>query len=127
MKKFLALMVLVCSLSLITLWLCSNNGLLQLPYEFWVTPPVFFLASSSVIHYFLLNATQGRPQKFVNVFIALLSFKMFMHLLILVAVAFSFRAYAFQFIIVYALNYLAFTAAETASLLKVFYKKDEIA
>jgi hypothetical protein len=108
---------------MVSLWVCSNQNLLQLPTAFWAVPPVFFLITSIIIHYFLMRSTRGRPQQFVNVFIALLSFKMFMHLLILVAVAFSFKVYAFQFIIVYAANYLVFTAAETGSLLKVFYKK----
>ncbi|MEX1189035.1 MAG: hypothetical protein WED33_07235 [Bacteroidia bacterium] len=47
-----------------------------------------------------------------------------MHLIIIVAVAFSFPQYAVHFILIYALNYLAFTSAETGTLLKAFYKKN---
>jgi len=116
-------MLAVCLACLGISWAAKDAGYINLPSSFMAVPPIFFLVTSAIIHYFLMRSTQGRPQQFVNVFIALLSLKMFMHLIILVAVAFSFPQYAVHFIIVYALYYLALTAAETGTLLKAFYKK----
>ncbi len=123
MSRYLIIMLIVCLACFGGAWAFQSAGYISLPNSFWAVPPVFFLVTSAIIHYFLMRSTQGRPQQFVHVFMALLSLKMFMHLIILVAVAFSFPQYAVQFIIVYSLNYLAFTAAETGSLLKAFYKK----
>jgi len=53
----------------------------------------------------------------------LLSLKMFLHLIIIVAVGLTFREYAVQFVLLYAGFYLLYTVAETVSLFKVFYKK----
>jgi uncharacterized membrane protein len=123
MSRYFIIMLTVCLVCLGISWAANDAGYINLPSSFMAAPPIFFLVSSAIIHYFLMRSTQGRPQQFVNVFIALLSLKMFMHLIILVAVAFSFPHYAVHFIIVYALYYLAFTAAETGTLLKAFYKK----
>ena len=104
-------------------WVLSTNHVINLPPAFWVGPALFFPIVSTLIHYFLMRTVEGKPSSFVTAHMGMLSLKMFLHLIVIVAVAFSFSEYAVQFILVYAGFYLLFTVAETVSLFKVFYKK----
>jgi hypothetical protein len=123
MRPYLTLMFILCLVCLLAGYSLETTGTISMYRVFWLAPALFFPVLSSIIHYFLLKTTEGRPQQFVTAYIGLLSLKMFVHLIVIVAVAFSFPKYAVQFILVYSGFYLLFTAAETVSLFKVFYKK----
>jgi hypothetical protein len=123
MRPYLTLMFLLCFTCLLAGWGLDITGKIVMAKAFWIAPALFFPILSSIIHYFLLKTTEGKPQQFVTAYIGLLSLKMFVHLVVIVGVAFSFPEYAVQFILLYSGFYLLFTAAETVSLFKVFYKK----
>lgn len=123
MNRYILTMILISALCAGLAFFGLQAGYHELPTAFWLGPPLFFLFTSVLIHFFLMNSVSGRPQRFVNMFIGMLSLKMFLHLIVILAVAFSFKMYAVPFIIVYALNYLLFTVAETISLFRLFYKK----
>lgn len=123
MKPYLSLMFVLMLVCLLAGWGLSTNHVITLPTAFWLGPALFFPVVSALIHYFLLRTVEGKPSSFITAHMGMLSLKMFLHLIIIVAVAFTFSAYAVQFILVYAGFYLLFTVAETVSLFKVFYKK----
>jgi len=104
-------------------WGLSANQIITLPTVFWLGAVLFFPISSSLIHFLLLKSVEGKPTRFVTAYMGLLSLKMFLHLIIIVAVGLTFREYAVQFVLLYAGFYLLYTVAETVSLFKVFYKK----
>jgi hypothetical protein len=123
MKPYLTLMFVLFLVCLLVGWGLSANQIITLPTAFWLGPVLFFPISSSLIHFLLLKSVEGKPTRFVTAYMGLLSLKMFLHLIIIVAVGLTFSEYAVQFILIYAGFYLLYTVAETVSLFKVFYKK----
>lgn len=123
MKPYLTLMFVLFLVCLLIGWGLSANQIITLPTTFWLGAVLFFPISSSLIHFLLLKSVEGKPTRFVTAYMGLLSLKMFLHLIIIVAVGLTFSEYAVQFILIYAGFYLLYTVAETVSLFKVFYKK----
>jgi len=123
MKPYLTLMFVLLLVCLLVGWGLSANQIITLPTVFWLGAVLFFPISSSLIHFLLLKSVEGKPTRFVTAYMGLLSLKMFLHLIIIVAVGLTFREYAVQFVLLYAGFYLLYTVAETVSLFKVFYKK----
>lgn len=98
-------------------YLCMSAGLLQLPPVFAYLPVLLFFTLSTIMQFFLLRAVKGRPQLFVTMFMGLQALKMFIHLVVLVAVAFGNRPIAIHFILMYAVYYLVYTVAEVLGLM----------
>ena len=95
----------------------ASTGKLKPEFIFRLIPPVLFGTFSIVFHNVLLNSIKGRPQRFVGVFMGLTGLKMFVHLLVMLAVAFLYPYLAVHFIAIYAVFYLAFTVFEIVSLM----------
>jgi len=95
----------------------ASTGRLQPDLIFRLIPPFLFGIFSVVFHKVLLDAIAGRPQRFVSVFMGLTGLKMFVHLLVMLAVAFLYPEIAVHFIALYAVYYLVFTVFEIVSLM----------
>jgi hypothetical protein len=102
--------------------LLTSSSILQLPYLLSLFPLVFFLLLSNVIHAFLLKKDKGRPQDFVNGFLATLSLKMFIHLSIIFISAFTIKYFAIEFVITYSIYYFLFTILEVAEMMRIIQK-----
>ncbi len=89
-----------------------QTGTLKLPGVFAFSPVLLFFLLGQTLHYFFLRALAGRPQQFINAFMGGQALKMFVHLMVLVLVSFSFPDKAIHFILMYAVYYLVFTIAE---------------
>ncbi|OYT17382.1 MAG: hypothetical protein B7C24_02770 [Bacteroidetes bacterium 4572_77] len=84
----------------------------------WPFLIMFFFVFTAFMHYRLLKATQGRPQKFIFSFMMFTTVKILLYLgLILIYVLLN-RADAAAFILAFLLNYFLFTIFEIISVLK---------
>jgi hypothetical protein len=98
------------------------SSTLHLSFVFSLLPLVFFLFLSNTIHAYLLKKDEGRPQAFVNGFLATLSLKMFVHLTIIFIVAFTIKSFAIEFVITYSIYYLLFTILEVGEMMRIIQK-----
>jgi hypothetical protein len=98
------------------------SSTLHLSFVFSLLPLVFFLFLSNTIHAYLLKKDEGRPQAFVNGFLATLSLKMFVHLTIIFIVAFTIKSFAIEFVITYSIYYLLFTILEVGEMMRITQK-----
>jgi len=85
-------------------------------------PLVFFLFLSNIIHGYLLKKDEGRPQAFVNGFLATLSLKMLVHLTFIFIGAFTIKSFAIEFVITYSIYYLLFTILEVGEMMRIIQK-----
>jgi len=114
--RFTFRMLLLSLVCLVSAWVLMNAGFLRLPFSFAIGPVLLFFLLGQTLHYFFLKSLEGRPQQFVNTFMGGQALKMFVHLLVLVAVSFAFPDKAIHFILLYAVYYLVFTVAEVIGL-----------
>ena len=98
------------------------SSTLHLSFVFSLLPLVFFLFLSNTIHAYLLKKDEGRPQAFVNGFLATLSLKMFVHLTIIFIVAFTIKSFAIEFVITYSIYYLLYTILEVGEMMRIIQK-----
>jgi hypothetical protein len=98
------------------------SSTLHLSFVFSLLPLAFFLFLSNTIHAYLLKKDEGRPQAFVNGFLATLSLKMFVHLTIIFIVAFTIKSFAIEFVITYSIYYLLFTILEVGEMMRITQK-----
>ena len=73
----------------------------------------FFLVVSPVIHFTIMGSKEDNGQAFVRRFMLVTTLKFMFFLLIVVIVFLGWKAYAKNFIVVFLLHYLLFTAFET--------------
>jgi len=125
MKKYFILLAFSTILCWALVELAVSQGIIDLPAVFRNTPLLFIALFNVGMHLILMSSAKGRPQLFVNYFIGRLSLKMFVHLIVMVAVAFMFPDKAVHFILLYAVYYLTFTAIETAYLFRYFTAKKQ--
>ena len=80
---------------------------------------VLFLAVvTSVVHLVLLKVSQGKPQRFIRVFMLSTMIKLLLYLIFILAVAFSYREQAAGLLIAFLAFYIGFTALEVIFLRK---------
>jgi hypothetical protein len=75
-----------------------------------------------MIHAYLLKKEKGRPQAFVNGFLATLALRMFVHLIIIFIGAFTIKSFAIEFVITYSIYYLLFTILEVSEMMRIIQK-----
>jgi hypothetical protein len=100
----------------------TSSSILHLSFVVSFLPLVFFLFLSNIIHAYLLKKDEGRPQAFVNGFLATLSLKMFVHLTIIFIGAFTIKSFAIEFVITYSIYYLLFTILEVGEMMRIIQK-----
>ena len=100
----------------------TSSSILHLSFVISFLPLVFFLFLSNIIHAYLLKKDEGRPQAFVNGFLATLSLKMFVHLTIIFIGAFTIKSFAIEFVITYSIYYLLFTILEVGEMMRIIQK-----
>lgn len=98
------------------------SSILHLSFAVSFLPLIFFLFLSNIIHAYLLKKDEGRPQAFVNGFLATLSLKMFVHLTIIFIGAFTIKSFAIEFVITYSVYYLLFTILEVGEMMRIIQK-----
>jgi len=98
------------------------SSILHLSFVVSCLPLMFFLFLSNSIHAYLLKKDEGRPQAFVNGFLATLSLKMFVHLIIIFIGAFTINSFPIEFVITYSIYYLLFTILEVGEMMRIIQK-----
>ena len=100
----------------------TSSSILHLSFVISFLPLVFFLLLSNMIHAYLLKKEEGRPQAFVNGFLATLALRMFVHLTIIFIGAFTIKSFAIEFVITYSIYYLLFTILEVSEMMRIIQK-----
>jgi hypothetical protein len=79
---------------------------------------VFFIATSLLSFYYLLQSTEKRFIKFVNTFLLTIIVKLFLYAGVMIAYAFLNRSDAIPFMLGFFILYLCYTIFEAASVIK---------
>ena len=81
---------------------------------------VYFLFITMLFHFGLVQASKGRPQVFIRYYMASTTFKLFIHMSIVVIYALFNKEDAIRFISTFLVLYIIFTAFEVAVAWKQF-------
>jgi hypothetical protein len=114
--RFTLRMLLISTCCSVVIGIFLQMGVLRLSSLFAFSPLALFFLLGLTLHYYFLKSLNGRPQQFINTFMAGQALKMLIHLLVLVLVSFAFPESAIHFILLYAVCYLVFTVAEVVEL-----------
>lgn len=79
---------------------------------------VFFIATSLLSFYYLLQSTHKRFIKFVNTFLLTIIIKLFLYAGVMIAYAFVNRSDAIPFMLGFFILYLCYTVFESVSIIK---------
>jgi hypothetical protein len=79
---------------------------------------IFFIATSLLSFYYLLQSTEKRFIKFVNTFLLTIIVKLFLYAGVMIAYAFLNRSDAIPFMLGFFILYLCYTVFESASIIK---------
>ena len=79
---------------------------------------VFFISTSLLSYYYLLQSTQKRFIKFINTYLLTILIKLFVYAGVMVSYAFMNRADAIAFMLGFFILYLCYTIFEAASIIK---------
>lgn len=90
----------------------------KFPHAYFL--PIFFYLLSVGVHYFLVGASEKRPQQFVAYFMGSLSAKLFLSIGYIMFYALLNKASVVSFLISAFVMYLSFTILEVVSLLSFF-------
>lgn len=118
---FIKSSLLVITCIAVVLFLYNNSTIHLIPLLF-LFPLALFYIFNNLIQSFLLKKNSGRPQAFVNGFLATLSIKMFLHLSVIFVFAFTLDTLAIEFVLLYASYYLLFTILDVIELSSVIQK-----
>ena len=121
-RSYLFRISILSALAFIGVWMIQSKGLVNLPRTFVYGPVFFFMLLSLVLNLLLMKAAQKNAAVFIRTFLASQALKMFIHLIVMTAVAFIFPERAVHFIAVYAVLYMAFTVTELVTLLPLVRK-----
>lgn len=77
---------------------------------------VFFYVSTSLLHLMLSRSSSGNPQQFIRMFIASITIKFMVYLMIIILFLFINRKDAVPFIVSFLILYLIFTSFEVIKL-----------
>lgn len=91
----------------------SNFFSPALPFLF-----IFFIATSLLSFYYLLQAAKKRFIKFVNTFLLTIIIKLFIYAGVMIAYAFTNRGDAIPFMLGFFILYLCYTIFESVSIIK---------
>jgi hypothetical protein len=82
----------------------------------------YFILLTIGFHYGLLLASKGNPQQFIRYYMGATSFKLLIHLGVIIVYCLFHRSEAVRFIISFFIFYLAFTVFEVIAIKKSFKK-----
>lgn len=82
----------------------------------------YFVLLTTGFHYGLIIASKGNPQQFVRYYMGATSFKLLIHLVVLIIYCLFHRNEAVRFIISFALFYFVFTVFEFTAVKRNFKK-----
>jgi len=125
MKSYLLVTSAITFVFLTGSFLLVQNQIMNLPAWMYLSAIAIFVVAGTFSHYILLKSATQRVQHFVNLFMGAQSLKILLHLSVMFLVAFTNRAFAVHFIMLYMVLYLFFTTSETILLLRYFKKKDQ--
>lgn len=121
LKKLLIFTILIAIAGTIASQFLSSNFITPtLPFLY-----VFFFAATLVVHYLLLKISEKRPPGFINFFMLVTFGKLIFFLTIILIYALLNRDDAVQFIVVFFILYVCFTAFEVILTLSHSKKKTE--
>jgi hypothetical protein len=75
---------------------------------------LYFAVTTLIFHYGIVLTTKSRPQVFIRYYMAATTFKLLLHLIIIVLFAITYKELATRFIITFMIMYLLFTVFEVA-------------
>ena len=79
---------------------------------------LYFSAVSLVFHYGLVRSSIGRPQNFIRYYMAATTFKLLIHLSVILGYALTHKGNAISFIVSFMVAYAIFTAFEVVTAMK---------
>ena len=83
---------------------------------------IFFVATTTVFHYFSLQQAKGKPQGFIRYYMGSTALRLFLYILVIAAYGFYDKSTVILFAIGFMLHYFFFTAFEVSTLLKELKK-----
>src|SRR5262245_24639414 len=82
----------------------------------------YFVLLTAGFHYGLLTSSKGKPQQFVRYYMGATSFKLLIHIVVMIVYCIFNRQDAVRFILSFAVFYLAFTVFEFMAVKRSFRK-----
>ncbi len=82
----------------------------------------YFVLITTGFHFGLLKASEGRPQVFIRYYMGATTFKLFIHVIVILMYCLFNRNDAVRFIITFLILYLLYTVFETVLATKKFRK-----
>ena len=80
----------------------------------------YFILLTIVFHYGLLSSSKGKPQAFIRYYMGATTFKLFIHIIVILIYCLLNRDNAVQFIVTFLIYYLFYTGFETIYAVKKF-------
>ncbi len=117
MKKFALTLVLILALNAagaIAAAALSDRG--EVPFSYWISL-IFIAALTYIVHRQLIAANEKRAQLFVTYFMGALTVKLFLSVILLVAIGLTAKEELAFTAVGYMIAYALFTAAEVKDLL----------
>ncbi len=82
----------------------------------------YFVSITAVFHFGLLKASEGKPQVFIRYYMGATTFKLFIHVIVILMYCLFNRNDAVRFIITFLILYILYTVFETVVAAKRFRK-----
>jgi hypothetical protein len=118
MQKFYIRLFLLATVVAVLLYLWNSFGPLSFRNNLTWYALVFFIATTAVIHYFMMESAKKSPAVFVRSFMAVTTIKLFAYLLFIVAFMMNRPPGGKVFVLHFLFLYFIFTAFETYQLFK---------
>lgn len=83
---------------------------------------IYFLVVTLAFHYGLVHSSKGRPQVFIRYYMATTTFKLLLHMAVIVIFSLFNKTEAISFITTFLIFYIIFTAFEVGVAWKQFRK-----
>jgi hypothetical protein len=80
----------------------------------------YFILLTIVFHYGLLSSSKGKPQAFIRYYMGATTFKLFIHIIVILVYCLLNRDRAVPFIVTFLIYYLLYTGFETIYSVKKF-------
>ncbi len=84
---------------------------------------IYFIFITSVFHFGLLKSSEGKPQGFVRYYMGATTFKLMVHVMVILLYCLLNREQAVPFIVSFLIFYVLYTAFEVALAVKKFRKQ----
>ena len=104
--------ILILTVFLIGVVLLAENWLVQVNSGHYIVVVIALAVVTSIVHMILVKVSEGRPQRFIKVFMIATMVKLLVYLVFILSMAYTFRQQAAGLLIAFLAFYICFTTVE---------------